>query len=67
MAALVVLALFMVLVCGIRAADRHKDPYQGPRTEVEHMTRSVLMYARRKDRPQQAAPDPDRARGGDQR
>ncbi|MEV4371316.1 hypothetical protein AB0J71_29885 [Nonomuraea sp. NPDC049637] len=63
-AGLIVLALFMFAVIGIRADDRHRRPFSLPRSEVEHMTRSVLMYARRKDRPENTkpAPDPNRVR-----
>ncbi|MEU1385812.1 MULTISPECIES: hypothetical protein [unclassified Nonomuraea] len=61
---LIVLALFMFAVIGIRADDRHRHPFSDPRSEVEHMTRSVLMYARCKNHPENTtpAPDPDRVR-----
>lgn len=64
-AAVVALVLFVLMVCGIRAADRRKDPFNGPRNEVEHLARIVLMFAdRRTDLPtdDEPSPDPDRER-----
>ncbi|MFC4007958.1 hypothetical protein ACFOY2_12045 [Nonomuraea purpurea] len=57
-AALIVLVLFVLAVCGIRADDRRR-PFADPRSEIEHVTRSVLMYARRQDHPTEAAPTPN--------
>ncbi|MEQ4719377.1 hypothetical protein [Nonomuraea sp. B19D2] len=62
MAALVLLALFLIVAWSIRAGDRLKDPFSAPCSEVEHTARSVLMFARRKDRPEDTTPAPDRER-----
>ncbi|MEV4112393.1 hypothetical protein [Nonomuraea sp. NPDC049695] len=63
-AALAVLALFVVLVIGIRADDRTRAPHKGPRSEVEHLTRRVLLYARPQERPGGDVPssEPERER-----
>ncbi|NRQ35767.1 hypothetical protein HII36_28615 [Nonomuraea sp. NN258] len=62
MVALAALALFLVLVCGIRADDRAKEPYRGPRNEVEQLTRRLLIYARPRERPGDVASAPVRDR-----
>ncbi|TDD22256.1 hypothetical protein [Nonomuraea diastatica] len=63
-AALAVLVLFMALVWGIRAEDRTRQPHTGPRTEIEQLTRRLLLYASSRDRPGGSAPtsSPDRER-----
>ncbi|GIH79812.1 hypothetical protein [Planobispora longispora] len=49
MASLAALVLFVVLVWGIHADDRSREPHQGPRTEAEHLSRRLLIYARLRD------------------
>lgn len=63
-AGLAVLVLFLVLVAGIRADDRIKEPHDGPRTEIEHLTRRLLMYANPRKRPEdsRSEPNPDQDR-----
>ncbi|MEO3876667.1 hypothetical protein ABGB18_48620 [Nonomuraea sp. B12E4] len=55
-AALIIVGLLVVLVSGIRTADRRKSPFDRPHNTAEHLSRSVLMYARRPDRPKHANP-----------
>ncbi|MBT2225992.1 hypothetical protein [Nonomuraea sp. NEAU-A123] len=57
LAAIGVLVLFVVLVCGIRADDRHRNLSDRPHSGVERVARRVLMHARR-PRPDDSTPAP---------
>ncbi len=63
-ATLIIVGLLVVLVSGIRTADQRKSPYDRPHTTAEHLARSVLLYAHRDSRRQNAgtSSESDRAR-----
>lgn len=63
-AALVILGLLTVLAYVIHAADQRKSPFDRAHNAPEHLSRSVLMYARRTDRPKNTNPVPRSDRGG---
>lgn len=58
LAAIGVLVLFVVLVCGIRADDRHGNLSDRPQSGVERVARRVLGMHAHRPRPDDSAPAP---------